>query len=111
MDRLSSSREEIDRLDREFIRLLAERMRAVREIGSFKGENPATPLRDEVRERKMFEVWSREAEKSGLSGYFAGRVLREILNWSRRDQERFLDKDAPRASVQAVRIGYQGVPS
>ncbi len=113
MDKISNSRDEIDRLDREFIRILAERMRAVREIGSAKSQDPGAPLRDEVRERKMFEAWSRQAEEAGLSSYFAGRVLREILNWSRRDQERFLDAAArsPRNGVQSVRVGYQGVPA
>ncbi len=113
MDKISNSRDEIDRLDREFIRILAERMRAVREIGSIKSQDPDAPLRDEVRERKMFDAWSRAAEEAGLSSYFAGRVLREILNWSRRDQERFLDSNAhsARNGVQSVRVGYQGVPA
>jgi chorismate mutase/prephenate dehydratase len=113
MDKISNSRDEIDRLDREFIRILAERMRAVREIGSIKSQDPEAPLRDEVRERKMFDAWSREAEGAGLSSYFAGRVLREILNWSRRDQERFLESNAhtARNGVQSVRVGYQGVPA
>jgi chorismate mutase/prephenate dehydratase len=114
MDHLAESRQEIDRLDREFIRILAERMRAVREIGAYKSLNPDAPLRDEERERAVFDVWKSAAEEAGLSSYFAGRVLREILNWSRRDQERFLD---PRRAAsesnaqQCVRVGYQGVPA
>jgi 3-deoxy-7-phosphoheptulonate synthase len=112
MDNLAQSREEIDRLDQELIRVLALRMRAVREIGAYKGANPDAPLRDEERERAVFEVWSRAAEASGLSSYFAGRVLREILNWSRRDQERFLGARRADAGIaQAVRVGYQGVPA
>ncbi|MBK7874431.1 MAG: bifunctional 3-deoxy-7-phosphoheptulonate synthase/chorismate mutase [Planctomycetes bacterium] len=112
MDPLLRSRSEIDRLDREFLRLLAERMQAVRVIGTHKGENPDAPFVDEERERVVLEAWTREAEKLGLSGYFAGRVLREILNWSRRDQERFLDAHAKSAgAAKAVRVAYQGVPA
>ncbi|MFN0244391.1 MAG: bifunctional 3-deoxy-7-phosphoheptulonate synthase/chorismate mutase [Planctomycetota bacterium] len=111
MDRLTNSRDAIDRLDREFIRLLAERMRVVRDIGSFKGENLDAPLRDETRERAMFDVWAQEAERAGLSGYYAGRVLREILAWSRRDQERFLEQAGGGRASKLVRVGYQGVPA
>ena len=111
MDQLARNRDEIDRLDREFLALLAQRMHAVREIGSFKGQNPSAPLRDEIRERAVLEAWTREADRLGLSSYFAGRVLREILNWSRRDQERFLERDDRAAPLASVRIGYQGVPA
>ncbi len=51
MASLEKTRKEIDRLDRELVRLLAERMAAVRRIGSFKKTNPTAPLRDEERER------------------------------------------------------------
>jgi chorismate mutase / prephenate dehydratase len=112
MDPLSDSRDEIDRLDKQIVQLLAERMRAVRQIGSFKRENPESPLRDEERERAVFETWAREAEQSGLSAYFVGRVLREILNYSRRDQERVLDELSAGADGERfVRVGYQGVPA
>jgi chorismate mutase/prephenate dehydratase len=110
MDPLSKPRSDIDRLDREIVRLLAERLSVVREIGHAKGRDASAPLRDEERERALFALWARTAEEHGVSSYFAGRVLREVLNWSRRDQERFLEpasKHAPRA----LRVGYQGVPA
>jgi chorismate mutase/prephenate dehydratase len=65
-------------------------------------------LRDDERERALFSAWARTAEEQGISSYFAGRVLREILNWSRRDQERFLEP-AKASGPRAVRVGYQGV--
>jgi len=110
MDGLSLPRDRIDGLDRELVRLLAERLDAAREIGSARGRDPSAPLRDEERERSLFAAWARAAEARGVSSYFAGRVLREILNWSRRDQERFLE---PRQEngARAVRVGYQGVPA
>jgi chorismate mutase/prephenate dehydratase len=111
MDPLARPRDEIDRLDREFLHLLAQRMQVVRAIGAVKGEDPGAPLRDVERERAVLESWTREAERLGLSGYFASRVLREILNWSRRDQERFLERDAKAAPPRAVRVAYQGVPA
>ena len=107
---LDASRQEIDRLDAEFVRLLAERMQAVRDIGAIKGESAGAPIRDEDRERLLFQRWSEEAERQGMSGYFAGRILREILNYSRRDQERLLRRDnSDDGSGRPVRIGYQGI--
>jgi chorismate mutase/prephenate dehydratase len=113
VDPLARLREAIDRLDREFIRLLAERLRAVREIGDHKSRNKDAVLRDDDRERALLEMWAREAESQGVSAYFAGRVLREILNWSRRDQERFVESGAPGAAggSRSARVGYQGVPA
>ncbi len=109
MDPLSKPRSDIDQLDRELVRILAERLDAVRAIGQAKGRDPSAPLRDEERERALFAAWARTAEEQGVSSYFAGRVLREILNWSRRDQERFLEP-AAKNGPRAVRVGYQGVP-
>ncbi len=111
MDQLARTRDEIDRLDRELLRLLAQRMQVVREIGSIKSQRPDAPLRDEERERAVIESWTRESEQLGLSSYFAGRVLREILSWSRRDQERFLERQNRSSPPQAVRVAYQGVPA
>ena len=39
-DPLADARGQIDQLDQELVRLLAERMNAVREIGAAKGDNP-----------------------------------------------------------------------
>ena len=107
---LKDFRVEIDQVDRDLVSLLARRMDLVREIGDFKKDNPAAPLRDEDRERQVFEVWARRAKDEGLSPYFIGRVLREVLNYSRRDQERLLDRSQFVAGPAPVRVGYQGMP-
>ena len=111
-DPVARHRATIDRLDRDLIRLLAERLQAARAIGDHRSRDREAALRDDDRERRLFEAWGREAEGRGVSSYFAGRVLREILNWSRRDQERFLDAAAPGAAqARSARVGYQGVPA
>lgn len=110
MSSLSRSRETIEAIDRELIRLVHERMAAVREVGRLKGTNPDQPLRDEARERELFEFWARVGEEHGLSSYHLGRILRELLTWSRRDQERFLEGEgSPRAREAVVRVAFQGV--
>jgi len=105
---LGGPREEIDRLDHELIGLLARRMEAVRRIGDLKSRDPGAPLRDDARERELFRSWAREAQELGMSPYFVGRVLREVLNYSRRDQERFLGERAAEGP-RGTRVGYQGV--
>lgn len=92
--------------------MLAERLRATRARGDHKARDQDAGLHDEPRERRLFEAWAREAESRGISGYFAGRVLREILNWSHRDQERFPGGERRRLKgSRAARVGYQGVPA
>jgi 3-deoxy-7-phosphoheptulonate synthase len=111
-DPVARHRATIDRLDSDLIRLLAERLHAARAIGDHRSRDQGAPLRDDDRERRLFEAWGREAEGRGVSAYFAGRVLREILNWSRRDQERFLGAATPGpAGARSARVGYQGVPA
>ena len=105
-DPLDNARGQIDQLDQELVRLLAERMKAVRKIGAAKGDNPEEILHDPDREKELFTTWSEAAESQGLSGYFASRVLREILNHSRRDQERFLS--GATNGKRVVRVGFQG---
>ena len=61
------ARGRINEVDQEIVRLLAARMKAVQEIGAAKGENPGDRLRDPVREKELFEVWSQSAETHGLS--------------------------------------------
>jgi chorismate mutase/prephenate dehydratase len=108
MTDLARTRDEIDRIDRELISLLARRMEAVRRVGLFKREHSDAPIRDVEREREVFEFWAAEGEGHGLSSYFLGRILREILSYSRRDQERHLRHVD---STGALRVGYQGAPA
>ena len=107
---LAGYREAIDRLDDEFIGLLARRMELVRHIGGVKKGDPHRNLRDEEREREIFQVWAKKARTHGLSPYFVGRVLRELLNYSRRDQERVLDRPETVSGPVTVRVAYQGTP-
>lgn len=109
MAELKSAREEIDRIDRELIALVADRMDAVRAIAELKGESPDVPLRDDRREREVLAAWSAAAEARGLSSYYVGRILRELLNYSRRVQEGLLDRPEVEPSTRVCRVGYQGV--
>jgi chorismate mutase / prephenate dehydratase len=110
MNALIDRRSTIDQIDRELIDLLGRRMQAVREIGAWKGENLEIPLHDPRREHEVFQFWTREGAKHGLSSFFMGRVLRELLAYSRRDQERHL-KPGAGARPTGLRVGYLGAPA
>ena len=103
----TDTRAQIDRLDRELIRLVKKRMDAVQTVGATKNGDPQAPLLDPERESQVSRAWAEEAERQGLSSYFTGRILREVLNYSRRSQEPLVaDKDSRQTSC---RVGYQGV--
>lgn len=111
MKGLTSSRAAIDEIDEQLLALLARRMEAVREIAGLKSADHEAPLYDPDRENEIFDRWCREGETLGLSPHFVGRVLRELLVYSRRDQERWLQAGGRTASAPAVRVAYQGAPA
>ena len=106
--KLQQPRHRIDKIDREIVRLVAERMHAVREIGRAKGDNLAEPLRNHDREREVLENWLAEAGAQDLSSYYVGRILREVMNYSRRVQEDLLDRRETDGLHRSLRVGYQG---
>jgi chorismate mutase/prephenate dehydratase len=107
--KLQQPRHRIDAIDRDIVRLVAERMLAVREIGRAKGGNRTEPLRDHDRERSVLENWLKEAGAQDLSPYYVGRILREVMNYSRRVQEDLLDRRESEYDGRTLKVGFQGV--
>ena len=87
MSPMNTHRREIDRLDRQLVALLARRMDAVRRIGRLKNRDDGSAVRDDGREGEVNRAWAEAARESGLSSYFATRILGEILGHSRRVQQ------------------------
>jgi len=106
-DLLAPLRREIDEADRQLIQILARRFEAVRRVGALKHAEADQPLLDSDRECRLQAAWIRDAEALGLPAPFARRVLKEILNQSRRLQEALIDPGAARHRL--VRCGYQGL--
>jgi chorismate mutase/prephenate dehydratase len=107
-DALEPLRREIDEADAQLVQILARRFDAVRKVGALKRNDSDQALLDSDRELRIQDTWTREAESLGLSAPFARRVLKEILNHSRRMQEALIDKRGPGNRV--IRCGYQGLP-
>ena len=79
---LSQLREQIDRIDNEFLRLLAGRMRVVDEIAQYKRAH-GMQIRDSQRERQLLEQRRSAAEALGLAGEVAELIYRLIMLTSR----------------------------
>ncbi|QDV05962.1 Phospho-2-dehydro-3-deoxyheptonate aldolase [Planctomycetes bacterium Poly30] len=100
---LSETRRQIDEADRALVAALRARLDAVRRIGAAK-EASGTALVDRSREAEVAGRWTALAEEAGLNPHAAGRVLREVLHWSKREQELEWQVNAP----TRVRVAYQG---
>jgi chorismate mutase/prephenate dehydratase len=104
-DPLEPIRKEIDEADRQLIQILARRFDAVKRVGSVK-QAEDQPLLDTERERRVQASWIQDAEALGLAAPFARRVLKEILNHSRRMQESLIENR--QGLARRIRCGYQG---
>ena len=92
---LGDLRERIDRIDRELVRLLAERAEVAGKIGARKRETGEAAL-DAARERDLLERLAGE-ERGGLPLSGLQAIFREILS-------------ASRAVQGGARVGYLGQP-
>lgn len=73
-------RNEIDRIDRELVRLLAERQTYIEQAGAIKGER--TAVRDEARIEEVVEKVLTEADRTGLSRAIAEPLWRLLIEKS-----------------------------
>ena len=83
---IDTSPSQIDRIDRQIVTLIAERMRRVQAIGAAKEAEARMRLLDTAREREVFDRWTRAAAAAGLSSYHVGRVRRDLPTNPRRVQ-------------------------
>lgn len=82
---IEDCREEIDRIDRELLRLLNRRALLALEIGEMKAR-AGLPLKDEGREREVL-TRSAIANAGPLADGSVARIFRRIIRESRRAEE------------------------
>lgn len=75
-------RREVDLVDRELVRLLAERRRLVTRLAAAKRRASLEAV-DPAREAELHARWAEHAESSGLPGEIVSDVLEAILGSSR----------------------------
>ena len=104
---LDPLRKVIDEADRQLIQILARRFHAVKQVGALKQAEANHPVLDTERERRVQATWVQDAVALGLSAPFARRVLKEILNHSRRLQEALIENH--QGPGRRIHCGYQGL--
>lgn len=83
---LDSLRRRLTAIDRQLVALIADRQRAVADIGAHKIDN-AVPTRDYEREREVLKGAREQAAGLGLDPDLAERILRELILASLTSQE------------------------
>lgn len=80
-------RNQIDKIDKEIIRLLAERFNVITEIGKKKKERNLL-IQNKSRETELIEQLKKEAKTQGISPALVDKLYAEILAESRRLQKK-----------------------
>lgn len=107
---LDGLRRRIDDVDEALLELLARRMALVHEVGGAKQKGAPRRVLDPAREREVARRWAAAAEKHGLSGAFADRLLQELLSHSRQAQEAMHPESRRGYRTWMKRLGFQGAP-
>jgi chorismate mutase len=82
MDKIRS---QIQQIDEKMIKLIAERMKLAQELG-LKKKELGLPVRDDKREKILFEVWEEIAKKENLNPRLIDELWSIILDESIRIQ-------------------------
>jgi len=101
-------RQEINGVDEALVRLLAQRMRAVREVGGVKSDAAGARVVDPAREADVARHWKRLATEHGLPQAFVQRILTEVVEHARRAQEHAISRAHEGYHEWVRRVGFQG---
>ena len=104
MSDLSDLRTDLDAVDRRLVQALADRQRLVSDVAAVKAADGDLPIQDPDREQSLLTRVHQLAEESGVDGYFASQLYRQILRHSVRFQAARQSGDEA-----AVRVAFQGV--
>lgn len=105
---LHSLRDTLDHIDRELVRLLAERHGVIEQVARHKAEGPAR-LRDAVRELEILERVRVLAGEAGVDPHFASSLFEQILAFSVRYQtDHLTDRLNPERAMEALHVAYAG---
>ena len=86
MEKISQLRKKIDKLDEQILRLLSERVKICRSIGSVKREH-GIAIKDAYRESEVYAHVKEKAAELSLDPAQVGAVYRQIINMCHSVQE------------------------
>jgi chorismate mutase/prephenate dehydratase len=106
---MEKEREQVNEIDTQIIKLLAERRKLSKEIINLKNEKQSS-IRDKSRERELLTKLVEAGRKVGLDSYFVTKVFHEIINDSINIQNKFvLSQSNADASLSGKVIAIQGI--
>ncbi|PIZ51151.1 hypothetical protein COY27_04585 [Candidatus Woesearchaeota archaeon CG_4_10_14_0_2_um_filter_33_13] len=88
---LNQLRTEIDRLDHNLIKILSKRKKVVSKILKEKS-GLRLPVKDKVREKKMFEQRKKWSKEDGVDAKFIERLFQVIIKQSVKEQKEVKEK-------------------
>jgi monofunctional chorismate mutase len=91
MKELEEIRDTIDRIDRDILKLLAERFLCTQQVADYK-RKIQKPVFDSSREEKIFEQIRKHASDFHIPKDIAEAVFKEIIHQSRRLQQKQIDQ-------------------
>jgi len=94
MDEIKKFRTEIDKIDKELVLLLSERVKLSEKIGAEK-KKKSLPVDDPSRQAEVFEQVLSEAKKSGISDELVRPVFNLIVSHSKARQNELMQKAVP----------------
>ena len=80
---LKEARESLDKLDKELITIVTERMNLVRKVAEYKKEKKL-PMYDPEREKELIEARRKLAEELGINPDLVEDIFKRILEDSHR---------------------------
>jgi chorismate mutase/prephenate dehydratase len=107
---LGKVREEINKVDSEVIKLLAQRRELAKEVVLAK-EDSKGPIRDQKRESDLLNRLIKLGKKEGLDSHFLSKVFYEIIDDSIRLQQNYVQtKLNPKAEKKkSISVAIQGI--
>lgn len=104
---LTPIRQQIDQVDQQLIRLLAERLHLVAEVGKIKQQH-GLPIYAPEREKAMIEARRQEAELQGLQPDLIEDILRRLMRESYANENRHGFKTVNPEIKKIVIVGGRG---
>ena len=101
-------RSDLDHIDQQILKFLADRQRVINETAEIKKEKKAI-LRDPAREHEILNRIGQKAREAGLDRYYAMQLFKTIIEHSVRFQTDFLiDHANLRNRDSLLKVGFQG---
>jgi chorismate mutase len=86
MKTLNELRDDIEKIDAQIIKKLAQREKKVQQIGLLKKAS-GSKIKDATREKKLMRLYEKLSEQYGLSEVWVKRIFRLVILHSRRVQK------------------------